>query len=198
MPPISWLQCSGASWQALRAVFGRWAEAQLDLSFVNSLYTVDAEAALRGDHMSGVGEDELRAGMHPAMAAQLEAHKEESRRGFLKVVEEMDDSDLMNSPELANVPGSTPAEKREAMRVFAHSREFFENEKASANGGPLSVSADYAGEFPFWAVSKLLPLPNDWRDAKAWTRRAPPRRACLAPRAPTRSRRGGTACSSWR
>ena len=167
-PPFSWLSCSEPSWQALRAVFGRWAETTLDVSLMDSMYTVNAEAASMGNHMAdpmatGVQNPEMSA--CPEMRAELEAAKESSRLSFLQGVEEMAASDLMNIPDL---PGSTLAQKREALRAFANSPEFHDvNRAAMRVGNPQSLSADYVKEFNFWAASKLLPLPDEWRDAHA-------------------------------
>ena len=130
---------------------------------MDSMYTVNAEAARMGNHMAP-GASDLAATACPEMSAELEARKEESRLAFLQQVEEIPDSDLMNLP---NLPGSTPAQKREAMRVFANSPEFHDVDRVTQRGSPLSLSADYVEEFNFWADSKLLPLPDEWRDAHA-------------------------------
>ena len=81
---------------------------------MDSMYTVNAEAASMGNHMAnGTPDPEMSA--CPEMRAELEAAKESSRLSFLQGVEEMAASDLMNIPDL---PGSTLAEKREALRAL--------------------------------------------------------------------------------
>ena len=113
------------------------------------MYTVNAEAASMGNHMAnGTPDPEMSA--CPEMRAELEAAKESSRLSYLQGIEEMAASDLMNIPGL---PGSTLAQKREALRAFANSPEFHDADRAAMRvGNPRSLSADYAEEFNFWAA----------------------------------------------
>ena len=162
--PPALVSCSKETWMVLRDVFHGWATSPLlTVSLVDSMYHVDPDRAASGQHMS-MSRSELVEdyGAGSAAGAQVAAIEEERRGGFIEFIHQCDEATLM---EFAHVPGTTAAEKRTAMLEMANSPEFAEIDRMSTHGDPRDLSAEYTREFFFWASSKLLPLPDEWRCA---------------------------------